>query len=332
MFISIIIPTLNCQNLITACLDSIMFQNYKNYEIIIIDGGSTDNTINRCQKYKCNILQPGYQDNQEARRFFGVKEAKGDYILFIDSDNIFPDQNSLLNLTYPFQETKHNVIASYAKWYSYNKNASYLDKYFCLLGVNDPITFFLKKNDRLPLGHNKINFHYKKNIKGKKYDLLFLDEKNLPVIGANGYLIKKKFIQSVLPKNPDNFFHIDINFDILNSLKDSKNCFGFCNNKIIHQNGQNLMDTLKKRVSYWNLHTNLLSKKRRYKVFDSSKFRDVIKLIYFSISSITFIVPFIQSIKGYYLTRNFLWFIHPFVCFFFFLAYSVGIFKRITKL
>ncbi len=332
MFISIVIPTLNCETLIESCLNSINEQNFKNYEIIIIDGGSNDNTIQICKKYQCKVLEPGFKDNMEARRFFGVKESKGDYIFFIDSDNILPNKNTLSNLIEPFKIKDHNIIASYSKWYSYNKQSSLIDKYFCLLGVNDPITFFLNKNDRLPFGQNKINFNYEKIINLKNFDLLFLNKNNLPVIGANGYLIKKKFIEKVLPKNPNDFFHIDINLDILNYFKKEENCFGYCNDIIIHQNKQSLYKALKKRISYWNVHTNILSSKRRYKVFDKTKPYDVINLVFFIIASVTFIFPVLQSIKGYYLTKNSLWFLHPFVCFFFFLAYSIGILKKVINI
>ena len=161
---------------------------------------------------------------------------------------------------------------------------------------------------------------------------MFLNQNNLPVIGANGYLIKKNYLESILPNNPNNFFHIDINLDILRYFNDQENCFGFCNESIIHQNRQNLYKVLKKRISYWDIHTNSLSKQRRYKVFDIAKPRDVLNLIFFTFSSITFIIPFLQSLKGYYLTKNFLWFMHLFVCFFFLLAYSIGILKKITRL
>jgi len=332
MFISIIIPTLNCQKLISLCLKSISIQGFKNYEIIIVDGGSTDKTLNECRKYDCEILEPGYKENQEARRFFGVKKAKGDYILFIDSDNILPDDNSLQKLINPFRNNDFDVVASFSKWYSYNNDANYIDKYFCLLGVNDPITYYLNKNDRLPLGQNKINFNYKKIINFNNYDLIFFDKKKLPVLGANGYLIKKKFIDAVLPNQADEFFHIDINFDILQHFKSDKLCFGFSNQKIIHQSNQSLMKILKKRVSYWDMHTNLLSKKRRYRVFNGKEFNDIIKLIFFIISAITIIMPTYHSIKSYVKTKNKLWFIHPIICFSFFLAYSLSILRKILKI
>ena len=92
------------------------------------------------------------------------------------------------------------------------------------------------------------------------------------------------------------------------------------------------MKILKKRVSYWDMHTNLLSKKRRYRVFNGKEFNDIIKLIFFIISAITIIMPTYHSIKSYVKTKNKLWFIHPIICFSFFLAYSLSILRKILKI
>ena len=124
----------------------------------------------------------------------------------------------------------------------------------------------------------------------------------------------------------------DIDKDILDQLDSKKSCFGFCNIGIIHQNRQSLKQALKKRVSYWNIHSNDLSVNRRYQVFDKSNIKDLFKLFYFIFSSITMIIPIFQSLKGYYYSKNIIWFIHPLICICFFLAYSIGVFKKTMRL
>jgi len=324
MFISVIIPTLNCQELIKTCLESIKNQNFKNYEVIIVDGGSTDKTLKICEEFKCKIIHIGFKNNMEARRFIGIKEATGDLILILDSDNILVNENSLLELMQPHY-TNYEIIASYSKWFSYNRYGNYLDKYFSLIGVNDPLTFFLKKNDRLPMNSNKVIFKYNKIIKKNDFTLFNFEKNDLPVIGANGFLIKKKYLKNFLSIDPESFFHTDINFDILHYYNKKELYYAICNNSIIHQNRQNFAKVLKKRVSYWNTHSNKLSIKRRYKVFDISKMSDNIKLLYFFIASVTFIIPLLQSIKGFFNTRNIYWFFHPIACLGFVISYSIGV-------
>ena len=52
---SIVIPTLNSKKYIERCLNSIFRQSFRNYEVIVIDGGSTDGTLNLLKKYKKRI-------------------------------------------------------------------------------------------------------------------------------------------------------------------------------------------------------------------------------------------------------------------------------------
>ena len=56
--ISIIIPAYNAEKTIKRCIDSILQQTYTNFEIIIIDDGSTDNTLTVCNNIKDNRIKP----------------------------------------------------------------------------------------------------------------------------------------------------------------------------------------------------------------------------------------------------------------------------------
>lgn len=92
---SIIIPTYNRAHVIGETLDSINAQTYENWECIIVDDGSTDDTNIIVKKYleKDNRFQFHHRpDNRlkgaNACRNFGIENSKGEYIMFLDSDDI----------------------------------------------------------------------------------------------------------------------------------------------------------------------------------------------------------------------------------------------------
>lgn len=90
--ISIIVPVYNVELYISDCLDSLIYQTYKNIEIIIINDGSMDNSINVCKQYSFddNRIKIISQDNQglSAARNNGLKHVKGNYFMFVDSDDM----------------------------------------------------------------------------------------------------------------------------------------------------------------------------------------------------------------------------------------------------
>lgn len=95
---SIIVPAYNVEKYIEKCLESIFKSTYSNYEVIIINDGSTDNTkkiiSQYVEKYKNIIYIEQENKGLSEARNEGVKRATGDYILFIDSDD-YIDNNLL---------------------------------------------------------------------------------------------------------------------------------------------------------------------------------------------------------------------------------------------
>jgi glycosyltransferase involved in cell wall biosynthesis/SAM-dependent methyltransferase len=86
--ISVIIPVYNGSKYIQQAIDSVLNQTYTNYEIIVIDDGSTDGTREKLQPYRSKIRYL-YQENQgsAAARNLGIELAKGELIAFLDSDD-----------------------------------------------------------------------------------------------------------------------------------------------------------------------------------------------------------------------------------------------------
>ena len=90
--VSIITPTYNCADYIKDAIRSVFDQTYQNYELIVIDDGSTDNTGEVIKPYLCNDkLRYIRQENlgQAAARNRGLKKATGEYIAFLDADDIW---------------------------------------------------------------------------------------------------------------------------------------------------------------------------------------------------------------------------------------------------
>jgi glycosyltransferase involved in cell wall biosynthesis len=86
--VSVIIPTYNREDYVVKTLDSVLCQNFKDYEIIVVDDGSTDNTGEKLKKYKDKIKYI-YQKNSgvSAARNKGISQAKGEWLAFLDSDD-----------------------------------------------------------------------------------------------------------------------------------------------------------------------------------------------------------------------------------------------------
>jgi glycosyltransferase involved in cell wall biosynthesis len=87
--VSVIIPTYNRAGLLPSAIQSVLDQTYKNYEIIVIDDGSTDNTKEVIKPYLDHItfLEADHGGPAHARNI-GMKAAKGKYISFLDSDDL----------------------------------------------------------------------------------------------------------------------------------------------------------------------------------------------------------------------------------------------------
>jgi glycosyltransferase involved in cell wall biosynthesis len=88
--VSVVIPVYNSQSYIADCIDSVLAQTYSHFEIIVIDDGSTDGSLDILKLYqenpKIKLLQIE-NSGQSVARNLGIEHAKGKYVIFIDSDD-----------------------------------------------------------------------------------------------------------------------------------------------------------------------------------------------------------------------------------------------------
>lgn len=91
--ISIVVPVYNVEKYLDPCVDSIIEQTYSNWELLLIDDGSTDNSYEKCRGYreqypdKIKVFKKENGGLSDARNY-GCARAKGDYLIYIDSDDI----------------------------------------------------------------------------------------------------------------------------------------------------------------------------------------------------------------------------------------------------
>lgn len=124
MKVSIIVPFYNTQEYLGRCLDSIVSQTFKDYEVILIDDGSTDHSYKIAKKYK-NKYKNFKLYRQENRgvasaRNRGLLMAKGEYIAFVDSDD-FIDKYYLKRMVCIAVRTDADIVCCNFYWVYLNK-------------------------------------------------------------------------------------------------------------------------------------------------------------------------------------------------------------------
>ncbi|NCS98921.1 glycosyltransferase [Candidatus Parcubacteria bacterium] len=121
--ISIITPTYNSNKYIEKCIKSVLGQTYKNIEYIIIDGQSTDQTLDIISKYKNEVILISEKDNgnyDAIRKGFEI--ASGDILTWIDSDNFYENEKVIERVTEEFNTEEELDIILTNSFYKYEES------------------------------------------------------------------------------------------------------------------------------------------------------------------------------------------------------------------
>lgn len=309
--VSVVIVAKNSERMLEECLERLIRQDYDmlKMEVLVVDGGSTDRTRDIALEKGAKVIHGGFPDNAEARRFVGLQHASHEIILYLDSDNLIPHSKWLERMLQPFRDEE--IMASFTKWYGIEDGMALLDRYYSMIGGNDPIVYYLGKQDRVPFLKTILPFGAQLVSDHEGYLKVKFQADKLPTLGCNGFLIRRSYLESLRLESPEHFFHIDVHVDL---LKQHPNAYyGIVKTSIVHLTGQNILSSLKKRLSYKRMHYDGLNMYRRYKVFDPSSVRDWLFLAWAIICSLTLVEPIVRSILGYIRTNDKAWFLHPVV-------------------
>ena len=325
--VSVVVATFNSGKTLDKCLRLVREQDYpqNKIELILGDGGSTDNTLKISEKYKANIVKiPKEKQHAEYNRGTAFGKAKGELTLILDHDNFIPYKTWLKDMVRPLLENPR-MVATETCYYDYKKEYSLMDRYCALFGISEPLPFYLGKADRLPQNAKKwINFG-KSMDKGDYYSVEF--EKNplkIPTIGTNACLMRTKLVKNNADVRPEYHYPIDIMVDV---IKNGHNQFGFVKNSIVHlTNSSGFWKYIKRRLMFVEKYHFVDQSKRRYSVFMKGDEWKVVKFVFFSL---TLAKPMYDALKGFVKIQDWAWFLHPVVCLLFLYVYGLVMIKQI---
>ncbi len=154
--ISIIVPVYNVEEYLKQCLDSILDQTYRNWELILVNDGSTDSSGLICQEYAEKDARIRYYEKENGglsdARNYGIEQAQGEYLTFVDSDDFL--DASHLNVLYNAL-VNNDVDISIANYTNYQTSTAtfylhtfgdYYEKIYTSEELIDDLSF-LERND-----------------------------------------------------------------------------------------------------------------------------------------------------------------------------------------
>lgn len=309
---SIAIPTFNSERTLRLTLESIIKQTYpKNkIEILIIDGGSTDQTLKIAKEYPCRVLKNVKTELIYAKHIAFMK-AKGKYLMYLDSDEVLGNLDSL-KIKYRAFQTHPKVKSVFLSGYKTPVSFMPINNYSNEFG--EPFSFFIyheSKGDKYLL--NSWLGKYKKVLENKDCAVFdFTKEETLPIIElwAGGCSIDLEYARNAFPevdKNPDLVAHL---FYMLN---EKGNYLAITkSDPTVHYSSENIARYLKKINS--RIQNNIYNTPMGdagfmgRELFQPLNFR--LKKYLFPLYSFSLLLPVWDSIKLGYTRRQAIYLMH----------------------
>lgn len=117
--VSIVIPTYNRQELVIEAIESVLAQSYRDFEIIVVDDGSTDETSARLEHYS-NRIEYRKQKNQgvAAARNTGIRLSQGEFICFLDSDDLWEPRKLETQVAFADAHSEYALLCTEVRGFS----------------------------------------------------------------------------------------------------------------------------------------------------------------------------------------------------------------------
>lgn len=214
-YYSVIIPVYNVEKNIKRCVESVLAQSFEDFELILVDDGSSDNSGELCEKYATQDerIIVIHQKNQgvSVARNEGLKKATGKYVVFIDSDD-FVKKDLLYNLN---QSDTDLVLVGFSDFYDnkVTKNILSANEHW-EINSDEGILKFLKTSGAV-------------FVWGKRYKKSIIDENNIKfrddmkfsedIIFNNDYILKTHTVVNI---EWSGYYHCQYMHTTLSSIAD----------------------------------------------------------------------------------------------------------------
>ena len=235
-------------------------------------------------------------DSEQAKAI-GIRRAKGEICVMLCADNYITDK-LLFGTVVHILHSNEKLSAVYPCKYAHVRNDNSLNRYFSLIGGNDPISYYLGKNDRWPhVDSLRVWSDYSKSY------------------GCNGFFYRTSDIRET---DLNHYYPMD------NAMEVKGKIASIGLSSIWHRTSDNLINFLIKRYKYArDLYCD--RNDRRWRMVDTKE--DYIRLAFFIACTITVIQPLFVSIRGFIKVRDWAWAWHYPVCLGFLITYGVLTFR-----
>jgi len=188
--ISVLLCTYNAPDLVRTCLDSILRQDFKNFEVICIDGMSVDNTLDVVKEYSKKDKRIRWISNKkglpEGRgygKWQGYNESKGDIVAIIDQDNILQKTNLFSTVVELF--SKEKCIVGILGALKHDSRDEKVTRYISLVGTD---SFF---------AYRSIDFLRNLYPQSSPIERFTLQQDNMPLTGGNCFFYSREALEEV---------------------------------------------------------------------------------------------------------------------------------------
>jgi glycosyltransferase involved in cell wall biosynthesis len=323
--VSYVLGIYNADRTLVECLDSIFMQDYpkSEYEVIVIDGGSKDKTLSILKDYSqrysnLRILHNPHKlsEGRGMSKDMGVMAAKGDFLVFLDHDNILLEKHWLKTMLRPFEEDSSMMATQ--SFLDYQKGDTNFLKYVNAIGIEDPFAVPHSLVAQVVLHPHKF-----KTVKNA-YAVHDLSTNHILFGGANGCIFRKEVFEitghytrdvDVFARMADCHMRVAVPFGV----------------HVYHKTSNDMLSFLKKKGIYFYRFIDGEYSTKSFK-WAGAGFLQNIRFFLQVAYNLSLVGPGILALNQFLKKGEFFWLLHPFYTFFMTLEYGIITLARLENM
>ena len=315
--VSVIIPTLNAARTLDRCLAAIRAQDYPRdrVEIVMADAGSIDGTLEIAARHGVEKIVPNPLTTGEAGKTAAIEASTGEILALVDSDNILDDTAFLSRAAALFRDGAVDAVEPL--FWTLDPADSTVNRYCALLGMNDPIAYFLGTYNRFShLSGRFSGMRLRSMTETPDAWLVEVDPARVPSFGANGFLVRRSAIEGLAWK--PYYFDIDV-FQQMAAA--GRGRIAVMKTGIRHLFCETVSDFRRKQARRIRDYLHHARGSRRTYSYSAIPRR---RYGWFVLATVTVLPLVWQALRGYLRTPDTAWWFHPAACWITLWEYSWG--------